>query len=94
MKKNKLLAKPADMSWGVYALAIAVVLILSLGLCFGLMCLEALFVMLLWNAIVPSILIIATPISFWGAMGLSLLCSLLFGSATSARIIGSLADRD
>ena len=94
MKKNKFLAKPADMSWGVYALAIAVVLILVLGLCFGIMCLEALFVMLLWNAIVPSILIIATPISFWGAMGLSLLCSLLFGSATSARIIRSLADRD
>lgn len=93
MKKNKLLTKPADMDWGVYALAITLVLILILGLCFGLMCLEALFVMLLWNAIVPSILIIATPISFWGAMGLSLLCALLFSSGTSARIIGSLADR-
>lgn len=93
MKKNKLLTKPADMGWGVYVLAFALILVLILGLCFGLMCLEALFVMLLWNAIVPSILIIATPISFWGAMGLSILCTLLFGTSTSARIIGSLADR-
>lgn len=94
MKRNKLLTKPTDMSWGVYVLAFTLALILVLGLCFGLMCLEALFVMLLWNAIVPSILIIATPISFWGAMGLSVLCSLLFSASSSARIIESLADRD
>lgn len=94
MKKKKLLTKPADMSWGMYILAFTLCLILVLGLIFGFMCLEALFVMLLWNAIVPSILLIATPISFWGALGLSILCTLLFGSPATARAIGSLPDRD
>lgn len=94
MKKRKLLTKPADMSWGMYILAFALCLILFLGLIFGFMCLEALFVMLLWNAIMPSILLIATPISFWGALGLSILCTLLFGSGGTAKAIQSFADRD
>ena len=65
-------------SWGCFAWLLAIVLILALV--FGLLCLEAWFVMLLWNAVIPLLWATAPELSFWVAMGLMLLCHLLFGS--------------
>ena len=65
-------------SWGCFAWVLAIVLILALA--FGCFCLEALFVMLLWNAVIPLLWATAPELSFWAAMGLMLLCNILFGS--------------
>lgn len=64
--------------WSCGAWILAIVLILALA--FGLFCLEAWFVMLLWNAVIPPIWAMAPELGFWGAMGLKLLCNILFGS--------------
>ena len=64
--------------WGCGAWILAIVLIFALA--FGLLCLEAWFVMLLWNAVIPLIWAMAPELGFWAAMGLKLLCNLLFGS--------------
>jgi hypothetical protein len=64
--------------WGCCAWVLAIVLILALV--FGLLCLEAWIVMLLWNAVIPLLWATAPTLSFWVAMGLMLLCNLLFGS--------------
>ncbi len=37
-------------------------------------------VMLLWNAVVPALFTTANPISYWHAMGLLVLCRILFGN--------------
>lgn len=36
-------------------------------------------IMYLWNAILPEVLTIARPISYWQAIGLLVLCKILFG---------------
>jgi hypothetical protein len=54
------------------------VIVLSLALIFGLLCLEAWLVMLLWNAVIPLLWATAPELSFWVAMGLLLLCHFLF----------------
>jgi hypothetical protein len=36
--------------------------------------------MLLWNAVIPLLWATAPELGFWAAMGLMLLCNLLFGS--------------
>jgi hypothetical protein len=64
--------------WGCGAWILAIVFILALA--FGLLCLEAWFVMLLWNAVIPLLWATAPELGFWAAMGLMLLCNLLFGS--------------
>lgn len=58
-------------------------IILIFGLAVGIALLMALPVMLLWNALIPAIFGLTT-ISFWQALGLSLLCSLLFKSYSSS----------
>ena len=63
--------------WGCGTWVLAIVLILAL--IFGLLCLESLFVMLLWNAVVPLIWATAPTLQFWTAMGLLVLCNILFG---------------
>lgn len=63
--------------WGCGAWVLAIVLILAL--IFGLLCLESLFVMLLWNAVIPLIWATAPELGFWTAMGLLVLCNILFG---------------
>lgn len=62
--------------WGCGAWTLAIVIILAL--IFGLLCLEAWFVMLLWNAVIPLLWATAPELGFWAAMGLLLLCHLLF----------------
>jgi hypothetical protein len=64
--------------WGCIAWTLAIVLILALT--FGLLCLEAWLVMFLWNAVIPLLWATAPVLKFWAAMGLMLLCNLLFGS--------------
>ena len=64
--------------WGCFAWILAIVLILALA--FGFLCLEAWFVMLLWNAVIPLLWVAAPELGFWAAMGLMLLCNILFGS--------------
>lgn len=56
---------------------IAVVLI-ALAFIFAVICFEGWLVMLLWNAVVPMIWAGAPKLSFWLAVGVLLLCNLLF----------------
>lgn len=63
--------------WGCGAWLLCIVLVLAL--IFGALCLEALFVMLLWNAVMPLLWAAAPELGFWAAMGLLVLCNLLFG---------------
>ena len=64
--------------WGCGAWLLALVLILAIV--FACLCFEAWLVMLLWNAVIPLLWATAPELGFWAAMGLMLLCNLLFGS--------------
>lgn len=68
-----------DYSVGVAILATVGIVIGAIALTFGMMCLQAWFVMLLWNWIAVG-LFGAPVLSFWVAFGLRWLCSLLFKS--------------
>ena len=68
-----------DYSVGVAILAIIGIVIGAIAWCFGVMCLQAWLVMLLWNWIAVD-LFGAPVLSFWVAFGLRWLCSLLFKS--------------
>ena len=61
-------------------LAIIIALIVVLGILFGAVCFEAWIVMLLWNWIVPLLWIDAPLLTFWTAVGIDLLISILFGA--------------
>ena len=67
--------------WGVWILAI----VLILALVFGALCLEAWLVMLLWNAVIPLIWTTAPTLGFWAAMGLMLLCHILFNKTVKVK---------
>lgn len=56
---------------------IAVILI-ALIIIFAVICFEGMVVMLLWNAVMPLIWAGAPKLSFWVAVGILLLCNLLF----------------
>lgn len=64
--------------WGCGAWLLCIILVLAIV--FGCLCLESLFVMLLWNAVIPLLWATAPELGFWTAMGLMVLCNLLFGS--------------
>ena len=64
--------------WGCGAWLLVIVLLLAIV--FACLCLEAWLVMLLWNAVIPLLWATAPELGFWAAMGLMLLCNLLFGS--------------
>ena len=66
-------------SVGVAILAIIGIVIGAIAWGFGVMCLQAWLVMLLWNWIAVD-LFGAPVLGFWMAFGLSWLCSLLFKS--------------
>ena len=68
-----------DYSVGVAILATVGIVIGTIALTFGMMCLQAWLVMLLWNWIAVG-LFGAPALSFWVAFGLRWLCSLLFKS--------------
>lgn len=54
------------------------VLLIALTIIFAVTCFEGWLVMLLWNAVVPMIWAGAPKLSFWLAVGVLLLCNLLF----------------
>lgn len=66
-------------SVGVAILATIGIVIGTLALSFGVMCLQAWLVMLLWNWVAVD-LFGAPVLGFWMAFGLRWLCSLLFKS--------------
>lgn len=66
-------------SIGVALLATIGIVISVVALCFGVMCLRAWFVMLLWNWIMVNLFGVPA-LGFWMAFGLYLLCSLLLKS--------------
>ena len=68
-----------EYSVGVAILAIIGIVICAIAWCFGVMCLQAWIVMLLWNWIAVD-LFGAPALGFWMAFGLRWLCSLLFKS--------------
>lgn len=85
MKKNWLSKLTDGMSTGATIAICFLVIVLAIGLVFGLLCLEAWFIMLLWNAVIPVIFVGMPTISFWLAFGLMLLCNLLFKSSHYSR---------
>lgn len=58
--------------------------LLGLGIVFGFLCLRAWIIMLLWNWVAVS-LFNAPVLNIWLALGLSLLCNLLFKSSSSGK---------
>lgn len=60
--------------------AYVLICILVLALAFGLFCLNAWLVMLLWNAVVCAIWVAAPAITFWQSFGLILMVRLAFGN--------------
>ena len=68
-----------EYSVGVAILAIIGIVIGAIAWTFGIMCLQAWLVMLLWNWIAVD-LFGAPVLGFWVAFGLRWLCSLLFKS--------------
>ena len=68
----------------VSILMIVVATLLGLGIAFGFLCLRAWILMLLWNWIAVS-LFNAPVLNIWLALGLSLLCSMLFKSSSSGK---------
>ena len=63
-------------------LACIAIVILALGLVFGVLCLEGLILMLLWNAIIPIMFVGAPTLQYWWAVGLILICNILFKSSS------------
>lgn len=74
---EKIVNAQEEYSVGVAILAIIGIVIGAFAWCFGMMCLKAWIVMLLWNWIAVG-LFGAPVLGFWMAFGLRLLCSLLF----------------
>ena len=66
-------------------LAVILVLAIALGLVFGIMALEAWILMLLWNAVIPSLWVGAPSLTFWLAFGLILICNILFKSTSRSK---------
>lgn len=65
-------------SAGAGCLMVLLVAVLIIGFAFGILCLKGLFVMLLWNAVICTLWTSAPHLSFWLAVGLVLLCNILF----------------
>ena len=68
-----------DEHWALGILVLVVWLVLT----FAIDCLLALFVMLLWNAIIPVLFVGVGNLWYWGAFGLILLCNILFKTTIS-----------
>lgn len=75
--KERIMNILEEHSIGVAVLLILGCVILALGFAFGVMCLQAWLVMLLWNWVAVGVFG-APVLKFWFAFGLVWLCSLLF----------------
>ena len=72
-------AKDKGCGWLILALVVV------LAIAFGFMCLEAWFIMLLWNAVAVAIFPTLPTIGFWLAFGVMLLCHFLFCGSSVVR---------
>ena len=72
-----------DLPLWATVLVCIVIIVFALALAFGVLCLEGWLLMLLWNAVIPAIFIGAPTLHFWGAVGLILICNILFKSVHS-----------
>lgn len=68
--------------FAIGCLACIFVIVIALAFAFGVLCLEGWLLMLLWNAVIPCIFIGAPTLQFWWAVGLMLICSILFKSSS------------
>ena len=81
--KNKIKEmKDEGLSTGAIIAIFIIACIFICGIAFGLVCLEGWILMLLWNAIIPS-LIGWGVLTFWQSVGLMLICNILFKTASS-----------
>lgn len=71
-----------DYGTGAGCLMCILVVILALALAFGILCFEAWILMLLWNAVIPLLFVGAPTLQFWWAVGLLLICNILFKSSS------------
>ena len=69
-----------DYGTGAGCLIGILVVILVLAIALGIICFEGWILMLLWNAVIPLLFIGAPTIKFWWAVGLILICNILFKS--------------
>lgn len=72
-------------SFGVALLMCILALIIGAGIAFGILCLEGWILMLLWNAVIPTLWASAPTLSFWLAVGLMLICNILFKSISRSK---------
>lgn len=77
---KKIIDKVFDSITSTVGAIIVLVLIFALifGIAFGILCFEGWLLMLLWNAVIPAIFVGAPTLSFWLAVGLILICNILF----------------
>ena len=68
----------AEHTTGMGCLIVLLVFVLIIGGAFGILCLEGWLVMLLWNAVICTLWASAPHLSFWLAVGIVLLCNILF----------------
>ena len=69
-----------------------IIIIIAIGIIFGVLCFESWLIMLLWNATLPVVLSGVTAISFWQSVCISLLATLLFGGI--GKIINAFIKKD
>ena len=60
--------------------AIVGIILAVIVIAIGIFLLEGLAVMLLWNWLVPLIFVGAPVINYWMALGIMILCNILFGT--------------
>ena len=69
-----------EYSFGTALFACILVLAVAAGVAFGVLCIEGLLLMLLWNAVICSLWTTAPTLTFWLSVGLLLICNILFKS--------------
>lgn len=71
-----------DHSFALGCLVAILVIALALGIAFGVLCFEGWILMLLWNAILVPLFDFGA-LKFWWAVGILLICNILFKGATT-----------
>ena len=71
-----------DNGFAIGCLVAILVIALAIGIAFGVLCFEGWILMLLWNAILVPLFGFGV-LKFWWAVGILLICHILFKSATT-----------
>lgn len=84
---KKIVDRVFDSINSTVAAVIVLVLIFALifGFAFGVLCFEGWLLMLLWNAVIPAIFVGAPTLTFWLAVGLILICNILFKTVVRSK---------